>query len=186
MSTAATQEIHIEGDGAWAAEQLAAGRAIRDKSWFRGSVHPHSDLGYEGQAFFRSGDPSLPAPEQDSHIGRWDIFLAKHPDTVWELATNPRTATAAAPTVIDLAFFPSALPVGMVMQMLQKHEEERDDFAQLIEWVWTRAGHTMVGKALAAFLTDEHLRTSIQLARQGQRAARAAVLEAILKLREGK
>ena len=172
----------MQGDGVWAAEQLAAGRPIRSLKWFRGSIHPAG----EELAFFRSEDPQVSPEQQDVPIGSWTAYLDRHLDEVWECADVPRKSTSGKATTIDLALFPSAMPVGMLLQILDRCEANRDELSHVVELVWTTAGQSMIGKALAAFLTNPTLRVSIQLARNGNPQARAAIREAILKLREGR
>jgi len=170
----------------WAAEQMAAGRPVRSLSWFRGSIHPHTDAELQGQAFFRSEDPNVSPDKQDTHIGRWDIYFGRHKDDRWEHADIPRRVLPGRSTLLDLALFPSAMPAITVMGILERCEAEGDDFARVIEIVWTHAGQSMVGKALRAFLSDERLRHSLQLARNGDRDMRAEMLKAIAQLRDGR
>lgn len=175
-----------QGDSTWASEQLRAGRPVRSLGWFRGSIHPHTDAGLEGQAFFRSEDPSVPTASQDTHIGRWDIYFGKHQGDLWEHADIPRRTLPGRSTVLDLALFPAAMPAVTVMEILAKCEEAGDDFARVIEVVWTHAGQSMIGKALRALLSDERLRQTLAMARNGDRAMRTVMLDAIRQLRDGR
>ena len=180
-----SENVQVEGGGAWAAQQIAQGHPVRSRGWFAGSLHPHAED--PSRIFFRSGRPldGTDATE-DRDLGSAAAYFARHGDEVWELATTPRRSTASAATVIDLACFPDALPVGMVRSFLEKHAADQDDFGNLIAWVWQQAKQTLVGQALRAFLQHEGIRVNLQLARQGDPAARTAILEAITALRDGR
>jgi hypothetical protein len=188
-----------EGGPVWAAQQLQAGRALRSKRWFMGSIHPYSDPDRAGQIFYRTGQPVATAdaalrgedaPVTDTHIGPWATYLGKNMHEVWERADLAKRATQGGSTLIDLAFFPSALPIFTVVAVLTKVEAEGDDFAEVIEQVWTHAGQPMVGKALRAFLSSPAMAVPLQMARAGggpeAREVRVKVLDAIKTLRDGR
>lgn len=177
------------GGQEWAARALAAGRPIRSKAWFRGSVHPHDsarDPSLGGYCFFRSEDPQVPPPEQDAMIGRWEVYLAKHPEELWEYADLPRRATFGVAALVDLAFFPDAFPIVTVRHLLERCFAHGGDFGDMLEVAWTHAGHNMIGKGLREFVQHDQMRVSIQMARMGSPEARRAVLDAVTKLRDGK
>lgn len=186
---ALAQEDPGHGGLDWARRALENGRPIRSKAWFRGSVHPHDpaqDPDLRGYCFYRSEDPAVAPPEQDGFIGRWDAYLAKHPEEHWEYADVPRRATFGVGALTDLAFFPDAFPVITVRKLLERCHRDGGDFGDMLEVVWTHAGHAMIGKAMREFVKHDVMRVTIQMARMGDPDARRAVAKAIEELREGK
>jgi hypothetical protein len=179
-----SENVQVEGSGAWAAAKIAQGHAVRSRAWFAGSVHPHHDD--RTRVFFRSGRSNEVQGNEDRDLGSAAEFFAARPDDVWELADKPRRATAGASTVLDLYLFPDALPVVTVRALLTKLEEAGDDLGDLIALVWQSAGQTLIGQALRALLQHEGIPVQLQLARNGDPRARAALIESIVTLRDGR
>ena len=178
-----SDNVQVEGSGAWAADMILRGHGIRSRGWFTGSVHLlPPEAGKSPCLFFRSGKPD----DKDAPVGEVSAFFARHSDEVWELADKPRRATASSSTLIDLALFPDAMAVATVRALLEKLEQQGDDLGDLIAFVWQSTGQTLIGQALRAFLQHDQMRIQVQLARQGDPRVRAEILTAIAALRDGR